>query len=72
MVESPEGSPERDRGAMIIQTGLSPLMQKVRLKRKHEDQIESEEEEGGEHGLKRQKTDPFEEGNTARQNITQE
>lgn len=50
MVESPEGSPEMDRGAMIIQTGLSPLMQKVRLKRKHEDHSEPEGEEEGEQG----------------------
>lgn len=33
MVESSEGSPERDRGAITIQTGLSLMMQKMRLKR---------------------------------------
>lgn len=55
MVESLEGSPERDRGAITIQTGLIPMMLKVRLKRKHEDDTDSEEEKEGEHRIKRQK-----------------
>lgn len=53
MVESPEGSPERDREAITIQTGLSPLLQKVNLKRKYEEESESEGEYIGEHRVER-------------------
>lgn len=53
MVESPEGSPERDRKAITIQTGLSPLLYKVNLKRKYEDESESDDEDTWENRVKR-------------------
>lgn len=43
-VESPTESPERER-AIIIHTGLSPLIKKVNLKRKYEEEIEYDSEE---------------------------
>lgn len=45
MVETPEDSPGKDQEIITIQTGLSPLLQKVNLKRKHDEKTESEEEE---------------------------
>lgn len=42
-VESPDDSPERDRIIATAPTGLSPMMQKFNLKRKHEDGMDEEE-----------------------------
>lgn len=44
MVESPDDSPGKDNGILMLQTGLSLLLQKVNLKRKHDEDTESEED----------------------------
>lgn len=43
-VESPEDSPGKDSGILMLQTGLSPLLHNVNLKRKHDADTESEED----------------------------
>lgn len=45
IVESPEASPGGSREPIPTQTGLSPMMQKVNLKWKFDEETESEEKE---------------------------
>lgn len=48
IVESPTESPEKERAIITVETGLSSLLQKVNLKREHEEEMESDVEEPNE------------------------
>lgn len=43
-VESPEYSPDKHRNNINVETGLSPLLVKMNLKRKHIEKIESDKD----------------------------
>lgn len=43
-VESPEHSPDKHKNNISVETGLSPLLVKMNLKRKHIEKIESDKD----------------------------
>lgn len=53
IVESPTESPEKGRAEITMQSELSPLMQKVNLKRKYKMESESDIEEVGGRRMKK-------------------
>lgn len=55
MVETPEDSPGKGQEIITIQTDMSPLLQKVNFKRKHDEDSESEGKEMEIKRMKRQK-----------------
>lgn len=54
-IEEPPDSPATSREGLIIPTRLNPLIQKINLKRKHEEEYASDSEERVEKTLKKHK-----------------
>lgn len=67
LVESPVESPSKSNEIMMLQTGLSPLLQKVNMKSKHDEGSESKEKEMESTRTKRQRIERVERGTRAKQ-----